>query len=104
MIHFGKGSGAMVDWWKGNATPKTDLYSTDGINISLKQRGGSQLMSGLHDETKSTFRAATEYMDDNAPKEVEQLVNSLGKVLKNIEVQGNINSIAKRLKSFLNKL
>ena len=89
----------MVDWWKGNATPKTDLYSTDGINISLKQRGGSQLMSGLHDETKSTFRAATEYMDDNAPKEVEQLVNSLGKVLKNIEVQGNINSIAKAIKT-----
>tara|TARA_R100000008_G_scaffold85729_1_gene76453 strand:+ start:843 stop:2156 length:1314 start_codon:yes stop_codon:yes gene_type:complete len=99
MIHFGKGSGVMVDWWKGNATPKTDLYSTDGINISLKQRGGSQLMSGLHDETKSTFRAATEYMDDNAPKEVEQLVNSLGKVLKNIEVQGNINSIAKAIKT-----
>ena len=99
MIHFGKGNGSMIKWWKGKATPKTDLYSSDGTNISLKQRGGSQLMSGLHDETKSTFRAATEYMDGNAPKEVEKLVGMLGNVLKNIEVQGNINSIAKAIKT-----
>ena len=99
MIHFGKGNGKMIKWWKGKATPKTDLYSNDGTNISLKQRGGSQLMSGLHDETKSTFRAATEYMDGNAPKEVEKLVGMLGNVLKNIEVQGNINSIAKAIKT-----
>ena len=99
MIHFGKGSGKMIDWWTGNATPKTDLYSTDGINISLKQKGGSQLMSGLLQETKSTFRAAQEYMDNNAPAEVEVLVDSLGDVLKNISVQGNINSIAKAIKT-----
>ena len=99
MIHFGKGNGKMIKWWKGKATPKTDLYSNNGTNISLKQRGGSQLMSGLHDETKSTFRAATEYMDGNSPKEVEQLVKSLGNVLRDIEVQGNINSIAKAIKT-----
>ena len=99
MIHFGKGNGTMIKWWKGKATPKTDLYSDDGTNISLKQKGGSQLMSGLHDETKSTFRAATEYMDGNAPKEVEKLVGMLGDVLKDIEVQGNINSIAKAIKT-----
>jgi len=99
MIHFGKGNGDMIKWWKGKATPKTDLYSSDGTNISLKQKGGSQLMSGLHDETKSTFRAATEYMDGNAPAEVEKLVQSLGKVLKDIEVQGNINSIVKAIKT-----
>jgi len=99
MIHFGKGNGKMINWWKGKATPKTDLYSTDGTNISLKQRGGSQLMSGLHDETKSTFKAAINYMDDNAPKEVEKLVGMLGDVLKDIEVQGNINSIAGAIKT-----
>jgi hypothetical protein len=99
MIHFGKGDGKMIDWWIGKATPKTDLYSTDGINISLKQKGGSQLMSGLLQETKSTFRAAQEYMDNNAPAEVEVLVDSLGDVLKNMSVQGNINSIAKAIKT-----
>jgi hypothetical protein len=99
MIHFGKGNGKMIDWWTGNATPKTDLYSTDGINISLKQKGGSQLMSGLLQETKSTFRAAQEYMDNNAPAEVEVLVNSLGDVLKEMTVQGNINRIAKAIKT-----
>ena len=100
MIHFGKGNGQMISWWKGKPTPKTDLYSTDGKTlISLKQKGGSQLMSGLLNETKSTFRAATEYMDNNAPKETEKLVNMLGGVLKDIEVQGNINSIAQAIKT-----
>jgi len=99
MIHFGKGNGKMISWWKGKATPKTDLYSNNGTNISLKQRGGSQLMSGLHDETQSTFRAAIEYMDGNAPKEVDKLVQGLGEVLRDLEVQGNINSIADAIKT-----
>ncbi len=36
MVHFGSGSGKLNPKWLGsNGTPKTDLYSTDGINISL---------------------------------------------------------------------
>ena len=99
MIHFGKGNGTMIDWWTGNATPKTDLYSTDGSNISLKKQGGSQLMSGLNAETKSTFKAATIYMGENSPKEVDKLVDSMDSVLKTLTIQGNINSMAKAIKT-----
>jgi len=38
-------------------------------------------------------------MDNNAPAEVEVLVNSLGDVLKEMTVQGNINRIAKAIKT-----
>tara|TARA_Y100000034_G_scaffold135848_1_gene209442 strand:- start:2 stop:1213 length:1212 start_codon:yes stop_codon:yes gene_type:complete len=99
MIHFGSGNGKMVEWWKGNATPKTDLFSTAGINISLKKAGGSQLMSGLLGETKSTFRAATEYMDAHAPEDVDIMVSLLDNVLKRVVVQGNIKAMTDAVKS-----
>ena len=98
MIHFGKGRGKMISWWEGNPTPKTDLYSTAGINISLKQKGGSQLMSGLVGETRSTFKAGQIYMDKYAPKEIDYLIKELEKVLTRITVQGNINTMTKAIK------
>jgi len=100
MIHFGKGNGKMVKWWEGNPTPKTDLYSSKGnVNISLKQQGGSQVMSGLAGETRSTFRAAVKYMGDKAPDDIEKLISDLEPVLTKITVQGNINSMAAAVKS-----
>ena len=99
MIHFGKGNGKMIDWWTGKATPKTDLYSTDGANISLKKQGGSQLMTGLNAETKSTFKAATIFMGENSPKETDALVASMDSVLKTLTIQGNIDSMTKAIKS-----
>ena len=100
MVHFGKGTGKMISWWEGtNGTPKTDLYSTDGINISLKQKGGSQLMSGLAGETRSTFKAATLLMGKNSPEVVETLVDDLIDVLKTVVVPGNINSMVAAVKS-----
>ena len=100
MIHFGKGNGKMISWWEGSGTPKTDLYSSRGnANISLKQQGGSQVMSGLAGETRSTFRASVKYMGDKAPGDVEKLINDLESVLTKIMVQGNINNIAAAVKS-----
>lgn len=66
MLHFGTGGGEsirMVEWWKGKNTPKTDCYTTNGVRVSLKKQGGSQLISGLKDETLSTFTAATKYLN-----------------------------------------
>ena len=99
MIHFGKGSGKMIDWWEGNPTPKTDLYSTDKINISLKQKGGSQLMSGFPGETRSTFKAANILMGKNSPKNIDKLVESLNAAMKTIIVPGNINSMVDAIKT-----
>jgi len=99
MIHFGSGVGKLNPKWLGkNGTPKTDLYSTTGINISLKQAGGSQVMSGYKEETLSTFNAAISSMGNKAPKEIDTLINSLEPVLKKITVPGNINTIIKSIK------
>lgn len=65
MVHHGSGTGEMSDWWKGKNTPKTDCYI--GKNrISLKEAGGSQIMSGGQDEALSTFTAAVKYMESDA--------------------------------------
>jgi len=100
MIHFGSGSGKLNPKWLGsNGTPKTDLYSTDGINISLKQKGGSQVMSGYREETISTFHAAIASMGSDAPKEIHKLMKDLDPVLKKITVPGNINTIITSIKN-----
>lgn len=99
MIHFGSGAGKLNPKWQGsNGTPKTDLYSTDGINISLKQKGGSQVMSGYKDETISTFHAAIDSMGKDAPKEIYKLMKDLDPVLRKITVPGNINTIISSIK------
>mgnify|MGYP006095325281 FL=1 len=100
MIHFGSGSGQLNPKWLGsNGTPKTDLYSTDGINISLKQKGGSQVMSGYKEETISTFHAAIASMGSDAPKEINKLMKDLDPVLRKITVPGNINTIITSIKT-----
>ena len=99
MIHFGSGVGKLnPDWLGSNGTPKTDLYSTSGINISLKQAGGSQVMSGYKEETLSTFNAAIASMGNKAPKEINKLMSDLEPVLKKITVPGNVNTIIKSIK------
>ena len=99
LIHFGSGAGQLNPKWLGsNGTPKTDLYSTDGINISLKQKGGSQVMSGYKEETISTLYAAMDSMGDKAPKEIDKLIKRLDPVLRKITVPGNVNTIINSIK------
>ncbi len=76
MIHFGAGAGRRVSWWQGGGAPKTDVYAGK-VKISLKQSGGSQLMSARRGEALSTFRAAIEYMNEEAPAETGKLVRLL---------------------------
>lgn len=78
MIHFGTGAGRRVSWWQGGGVPKSDMY-VGKVRISLKQSGGSQLMSARRGETLSTFRAAIEYMQDEAPQETAKLVKMIEK-------------------------
>jgi len=78
MIHFGTGAGKRVGWWQGGGVPKSDMY-VGKVRISLKQSGGSQLMSARRGETLSTFRAAIEYMQDEAPQETAKLVKMIEK-------------------------
>lgn len=91
MTQFGAGTGSMIGWWKGKSTPKTDMYIGKKARISLKKAGGSQLMSGRKNESLSTFRAAIEYMNEEAPGETEKLVKLVSKTMKEFSTPKGIN-------------
>ena len=69
MIHYGRGKGSPSTIWSKafkdagikmnpkSMTPKTDMYIGD-MRISLKQSGGSQLMSGYKGDTMGVITAA----------------------------------------------
>ena len=69
MKHYGRGTGSPSTLWKKtfkdadvkmnpkSMTPKTDMYIGD-MRISLKQSGGSQLMSGYKGDTMGVLAAA----------------------------------------------
>ena len=81
MIHFGVGAGKKISWWQGGGIPKTDMY-VGKIKISLKQAGGSQLMSARRGEALSTFRAAVEYMHEQTPAETAKLLSLIEESMK----------------------
>lgn len=85
MIHYGDGAGKLAPWWQGRSTPKTDIYVGD-VRISLKEAGGSQLMSAKRGEAVSTFKAAIGYMDANSPKKAHQLANKLSTAMQEVVV------------------
>lgn len=63
---------------KPNATPKTDIISLDNkYRISLKEAGGSQIMSAKIDEAKATLLFACEYINEEEKKEVLPILCNL---------------------------
>jgi hypothetical protein len=92
MTHFGKGGGKVSAKWKkwggSNNTPKTDLYIGNKYKISLKEAGGSQLLSAKAGEAISTFHAAVDYMSKSS-KEVKKLVQSVENAMREIVVPKN---------------
>ena len=82
MTQFGASSGSLSKLWKdhgaGNATPKTDMYTSNYI-VSLKKAGGSQLASGGKEETLATFYAALEYMSvaKSSKKAISNIMNDI---------------------------
>lgn len=85
MVHYGDGAGKLAPWWDGRSTPKTDIYVGD-VRISLKEAGGSQLMSAKRGEAVSTFKAAIAYMDADSPKKAHQLANKLSSAMQEVVV------------------
>ncbi len=104
MVHFGTGAGRRVGWWQGGGVPKSDMY-IGKVHISLKQSGGSQLMSARRGEALSTFRAAIEYMQGEEPEETAKLVKLIEKsMIQFFTPKGvNINSFKFILKQFKKK-
>ncbi len=101
MVHFGVGAGKRISWWTGGGVPKSDMY-VGKVKISLKQSGGSQLMSARRGEALSTFRAAIEYMQDEAPAETAKLVKLIEKSMVRFFTPKGVN--INTFKFFVKKL
>ena len=100
MIQFGAGSVQLSGDWKkwggSNKTPKTDMY-TDNSNISLKKKGGSQLMSAQKGEAMATFHAAMELMGSKGDnkKYIQNIVSEVEQNFKTVIMDGNIGDLQK---------
>ena len=84
------------EWRGGNRTPKTDLMDQSGKRrISLKKAGGSQLMSGLKDETMSTVEAAmkTYSISNKGKKNFDGLLKSIETNMFKMSEKGSIGQI-----------
>jgi len=93
MTQTGKAQGKLNPKWLGkDATPKSDMVV--GKNgISLKKRGGSQLMSAKKSETISTFNAAVEFMDQSAPRNATKLAKNISGLMEEFAVPKNVGNI-----------
>ena len=84
MTQFGGGSSSSncSTWWinqgGSNGTPKADMI-TSSCGISLKKKGGSQLMSAGTGETLATFNTALGWFsgDSDGIKKVNDLINKI---------------------------
>lgn len=84
------------DWLGKNATPKTDILG-NSLNISLKKKGGSQLLSGTKDEVISTFIAASKYVAKKETKMVKNFVDSLEEKMKTLYYNGTVTDLKKKV-------
>ena len=101
MIQTGAGGSGTIklnkDWttWGGkNKTPKTDM-STKERKISLKKKGGSQLMSAQKGEAMATFHAALQLMGTNSKnqKYIEGIIKKINSDFKTIMLEGTVGDL-----------
>ena len=80
LVHTGKGLGESVINPYVNNTPKTDILGGSSHRISLKKKGGSQLMSGLQADTRGVFEGAKLFWSSDGS--IDPLVNDIIKVIE----------------------
>ena len=86
---------------KGKDTPKTDMY-TSKHNISLKKKGGSQLMSGAGRESIATLNAALEMSGEVGPSAILPVINSIEKDFQTLLLDGYLTDFKNKEKGFVN--
>lgn len=69
-------------WPSSDGTPKTDIYGGSNWRISVKKKGGSQLVSGKGGDAKGVFKAALSFYDKYDSKDGQSHIKS---VIENIE-------------------
>ena len=89
----------------GNKTPKTDLYASGKKSyISLKKKGGSQLMSGTADDAKGVLLAAEAFTKEYNPEIDTAAVSKIVKLIeddfaRNVKTPHTITKIQQNLKA-----
>jgi len=86
------------DWGGTNNTPKTDIIG-NSANISLKKKGGAQLLSGTSKEIQSTFLAASKYVAKNNSKLVKGFVDDLETKMKTLYYNGTVGDLESKIAS-----
>jgi len=104
MHQHGAGKDSTSSFWKtesgkGKDTPKTDMY-TRSHNISLKKKGGSQLMSSAKKESIATLKAALEMTGEN--REISKLITDIDTKFTNIVIGGYKGDFEKKKGQFAN--
>ena len=82
------------EWLGKDKTPKTDMIFGK-THISLKKKGGSQLMSGGPAEALSTFNAALATYSQSNTKDIHKLMDSIESDMGKMATNDSITSIKK---------
>ena len=86
------------DWIGSNKTPKTDIIGNN-INISLKKKGGSQLLSGTKNEIAATFMAASKYVAKQDSKLVGSFIDMVEEKMKTLYYNGTVTDLKSKVAS-----
>lgn len=98
MTQTGSGSVSLskewTSWGGKNKTPKTDM-TTKEKKISLKKKGGSQLMSAKKGEAMATFNGALELMGTNKTnqKYIKSIVDIVDEKFNSVIMAGTIEDL-----------
>lgn len=96
---FGSSRATLSKDWRGtNSTPKTDIIGNN-VNISLKKKGGSQVLSGSKEEVISTFFAASRYVSKKETKLLADFIDMLEKKMKTLYYDGTVTDLKGKIAS-----
>jgi hypothetical protein len=94
---FGSSRATLNTDWRGrNSTPKTDIIGNN-VNISLKKKGGSQVLSGAKEEVISTFFAASKYVSKNETKMLQDFIDMLEEKMKTLYYDGTVTNLKDKI-------
>jgi hypothetical protein len=94
---FGSSRATLNKDWRGrNSTPKTDIIGSN-VNISLKKKGGSQVLSGAKEEVISTFFAASKYVSKNETKMLQDFIDMLEQKMKTLYYDGTVTDLKNKI-------
>jgi hypothetical protein len=94
---FGSSRATLNTEWRGkNSTPKTDIIGNN-VNISLKKKGGSQVLSGAKQEVISTFFAASKYVSKNETKMLQDFIDMLEEKMKTLYYDGTVTNLKDKI-------